>query len=252
MISSCPDAIFRAAALSFRQIYSQLSRQPPSFLKPRFAADDVRYKVWSRRDRFFDAFDFNNHADDFNHAFFLKNLFKGLLAISVFRSTGCLDDRKVVDVGSGAGSLAVAWNELFRLRGSTLQLVDTSETQLRSARTVLELLRVSKYELRCEDFLTVGPTVSGTRLAGYWACSQQDRDAGAIRSCLAAEVSLVIDYRHVLDFVGELLKPSCDRIDLRLRRIPLPVRNPQLFSDHEINLSASLFLPKDRNQRRRS
>src|ERR1700679_1160836 len=149
---------------SFAKLYAQLIQAPPDFLKSAAATSSVQNAVWTQKDRFFEKFNYDIDANSFNRAFFLKNLYKCLVALTTFQAAGYLHDTEVVDVGRGAGAFTGAWNTIFWARRHYVTLNDTSQLQLESARQVITALDIHKCCFSNCDFLAEANDLRGLRL----------------------------------------------------------------------------------------
>jgi hypothetical protein len=144
---------------------------------------------------------YEKEADDFNRAFFLRNIYKNLFNIAYALEAGLLPSvqRDIVDLGSGAGVSAIAWSLLTAGSAHRVTLVDRSKRQLTLAAGAFAVIGLPHAEALNGFFpCELRKLPDGIRLLSYWLCEQDIRAMHSeIIYHLFAERAIVTDYSEV-------------------------------------------------------
>src|SRR3989338_4608901 len=121
-------ALLGVAEGAFFDLTKRLERQCPDLLKEDGGSQTLRAALERRRRLFGGKIDYKQNTLSFNRAFFLRNLFKNLVATAWIRSRVALDATPVMDIGTGMGTSAIAWSSFGA--STRLSIVDKSTEQI--------------------------------------------------------------------------------------------------------------------------
>lgn len=163
---------------------------------------EQRIQAFCKRKR--TRIDYERHNLAFNRAFFFKNLYKNLIALSYLRSQGLITNGRaqVIDVGSGAGPFSIAWSLLIAAHDDYIKLIDTSKGQLSLAKRVAEILNLKQRSFFQTFFPHNFGQLCGLRLMSYWFCEKDNlafvKDNKTCQKVIG-EGAIVTDYSYIIN-----------------------------------------------------
>ena len=181
---------------------------------------------------------YEKYALAFNQAFFFKNFYKSLVALSHLKKEGFETDLPVIDVGCGAGVFSIAWNIVFGINKNHIALIDKSKAQLTFAKKIAQILNFNKVEFCHGSFLEDFSTMNGLRLFSYWFCEQDIsrlNDPKTLEN-IVGDGAIFIDYRMVINSLQSIFaneEYSLYRFDLGVRPRP---HTCSLLKEENINV----------------
>ncbi|HWH60017.1 MAG TPA: hypothetical protein VN682_20480 [Terriglobales bacterium] len=183
----------------------------------------------------------------FDRAYFYRNFLKCLIGGHYLGVALSFDElpQRVIDLGSGVGTFALACKLLHIFPDADFLLVDKHRFQLELAQGLMARLELSGFEvLRADVFSAFGK--QGFLIASYWLCGNRrdvlERPISELRSILKHGLAL-IDYRSNLDeFVGKimLLRPRLHLLEIRA---PLPHDMSKLVGSRDLNVHMLIVEP---------
>lgn len=183
--------------------------------------------------------DYDRYWIAFNELYFLKNLYKSLVAVDFSKQKFSLNKQEyklVVDVGSGSGVFTIAWRSLLDGRDCQYLLVDKNLNQLSLAKLQFFKLAYNNTSFSHSIFPSANIPSKCFRLFSYWFCEQHllpelfehysDID-------IFGEGALIVDYKHTIQ---KVCKFTTTKYSYETWTVPLK-GSPQHILGHDKELS---------------
>ena len=230
----------------FVNVVDKLLLAMPSFFEPDDETAKIKRKIIRRGFRIPNRIDYNEHWLAFNKAFFLKNLYKNLIAISYLMTEGIALKEPIIDIGSGAGPSSLAFTLLNSSNSSKATLVDQTKRQLELANKLMDIMGFKGWTFINKAINGNRFPLEGTVILSYFLCEQTPSNFDRMAQKLLRTIKdslIVLDYvQNISKFENNLLIQPCKYKKWNLH-VPLSTNTAQILGSDYIHVNACLVQP---------
>lgn len=227
---------------TFFRVASQLNERYPDLLETDEESRCLQNSTEQHRHIFGKPIEYRKNALAFNRAFFLRNLYKDLVAVSWYRSNHAPPTAQIEDIGSGAGTFAIAWKTMEPSTKQLIVLIDKSPEQLAIARRCFQSLGLGRATFRTIRYPYSDRPPEALGLFSYLFC-ESSRSKSSNQEFVYAlhnRHSLIVDYPEILNRLSASFNSNArpERLDINIQ-IPRAVQS--WIGQGALNVSALYF-----------